>query len=79
MALEFVLVLVMALLSFLRIDTSSLQAQGGQRRPSFFNILRDIPLGRYITFQMAEVAIPRHVFAAILRLIDDLRPSAMPP
>jgi hypothetical protein len=27
----------------LRIDTSSLQAQGGQRRHSFFNILRDIP------------------------------------
>jgi hypothetical protein len=34
---------------------------------------------RYITFQMAEVAIPRHLFAAILRLIDDLRPSALPP
>ncbi len=35
--------------------------------------------GRYIAFQMAEVAIPRHLFAAILRLIDDLRPSALPP
>ena len=35
--------------------------------------------GRYFTFQMAEVAIPRHLFAAILRLIDDLRPSALPP
>ncbi len=34
---------------------------------------------RYITFQMAEVAIPRHLFAAILRLIDDLRPSALLP
>ena len=29
--------------------------------------------GRYVTFQMAEVAIPRKVFAAILRLIADLR------
>jgi hypothetical protein len=28
----------------LRIDTSSLQAQGGQRRHTFFNILRDIPV-----------------------------------
>ena len=35
--------------------------------------------GRYITFRMAEVAIPRHLFAAILCLIDDLRPSALPP
>ena len=35
--------------------------------------------GRYITFQMAEVAIPRHLFAAILRLIDDLGLSALPP
>ncbi len=31
--------------------------------------------GRYITFQLAEVAIPRSLFANILRLIDDLRPA----
>ncbi len=30
--------------------------------------------GRYITFQLAEVAIPRSLFANILRLIDYLRP-----
>jgi hypothetical protein len=30
--------------------------------------------GRYIAFQMAEVAIPRHHFADILRKIADLRP-----
>ncbi len=30
--------------------------------------------GRYITFQMAEVAIPRTLFVEILRLIDGLRP-----
>jgi hypothetical protein len=35
--------------------------------------------GRYITFQMAEVAIPRPLFAEILRLIDGLRPAALPP
>jgi hypothetical protein len=30
--------------------------------------------GRYIAFQMAEVAIPRSLFADILRLIAELRP-----
>ncbi len=35
--------------------------------------------GRYITFQMAEVAIPRKLFAEILRPIDGLRPAALPP
>jgi hypothetical protein len=34
--------------------------------------------GRYITFQMAEVAIPRALFAEILRLIDGLRPRPAP-
>ncbi len=35
--------------------------------------------GRYITFQMAEVAIPRPPFAEILHLIDGLRPAPLPP
>ena len=35
--------------------------------------------GRYITFQMAEVAIPRTLFANILRLIDGLRPAPLLP
>ncbi len=35
--------------------------------------------GRYITFQLAEVAIPRSLFANILRLIDGLRPTPLPP
>jgi hypothetical protein len=35
--------------------------------------------GRYITFQLAEVAIPRALFAEILRLIDRLRPALLPP
>lgn len=29
---------------------------------------------RYVRFQMAEVAVPSHLFAEILRLIDGLRP-----
>ncbi len=35
--------------------------------------------GRYISFQLAEVAIPRLLFAEILRLIDGLRPAPLPP
>ncbi len=35
--------------------------------------------GRYITFQLAEVAIPRPLFAEILRFIDGLRPAPVPP
>ncbi len=35
--------------------------------------------GRCITFQLAEVAIPRALFAAILHLIDGLRPVPLPP
>ena len=35
--------------------------------------------GRYITFQFAEVAIPRSLFANILRLIGGLRPAPLPP
>ena len=35
--------------------------------------------GRYITFQMAEVAVSRALLAGILRLIDGLRPTPLPP
>ncbi len=35
--------------------------------------------GRYATFQLAEVAIPRTLFAEILRLIARLRPASLPP
>ncbi len=35
--------------------------------------------GPYIRFQLAEVAIPRSLFANILRLIDGLRPAPLPP
>ena len=39
-------------------------------------VVRD---GRYNTFQMAEVAIARTLFANILRLIDGLRLAPLPP
>ncbi len=38
-----------------------------------------IRLSRYITFQLAEVAIPRSLFANILGLIDGLRPAPLAP
>jgi hypothetical protein len=34
--------------------------------------------GRYMAFQMAEVAIPRRMFQEILRLIAELRPQPPP-
>jgi hypothetical protein len=34
--------------------------------------------GRYVAFQMAEVVIPRDLFADILRRIDRLRPKPCP-
>ncbi len=34
--------------------------------------------GRYITFQLAEIATHRDLFAEILRLIDRLRPAPLP-
>ena len=34
--------------------------------------------GRYITFQLAEVAVPRELFRKILSLIDDLRRKPAP-
>ena len=34
--------------------------------------------GRYVTFQLAEVAVPRSLFRRILGLIDDLRRRPVP-
>jgi hypothetical protein len=34
--------------------------------------------GRYVAFQMAEVAIPRQMFHEILRFIAELRPQPPP-
>ncbi len=35
--------------------------------------------GRYVTFQLAEVAVPRDLLREILRLIDELRRSPAVP
>ncbi len=40
---------------------------------------RVVSHGRYVTFQLAEAAISRALFAEILRLIDRLRPAPLPP
>ena len=34
--------------------------------------------GRYVTFQLAEVAVPRQLFREISSLIDDLRQRPAP-
>jgi len=34
--------------------------------------------GRYVTFQLAEVAVPRNLFRKNLSLIDDLRRKRVP-
>jgi hypothetical protein len=34
--------------------------------------------GRYVVFQLAEVSVPRSLFASILRRIDHLRPKPPP-
>jgi hypothetical protein len=39
---------------------------------------RIVAHARYVTFQMAEIAVPSELFAEILRLIDGLRPRAAP-
>ena len=35
--------------------------------------------GRYVTFQLAEVAVPKALLAEILRRIGELRPAPLPP
>ncbi len=35
--------------------------------------------GRYVTFQLAEVAVPKALLAKILRRIGELRPAPLPP
>jgi len=39
---------------------------------------RRLSHGRYVAFQMAEVAIPGQMFQEILRLIAELRPQPPP-
>jgi hypothetical protein len=47
---------------------------GGARDQAWLKIgARIVRHGRYVVFQLAEVAVPRALFAAILRRIDRLR------
>jgi hypothetical protein len=38
---------------------------------------RVVTHARYVAFQMAQVAIPRHLFVDILRMVAELRPPPM--
>ncbi len=40
---------------------------------------RVVKHSRYDTFQLAEVTIPRTLFAEMLRLIEEPRPASLPP
>ena len=44
------------------------------KEPLFKISAKVVSHGRYVAFQMAEVAIPRILFADILRLVSELRP-----
>ena len=52
------------------------------RQPAVSNYLttdKVVRHSRHVTFQLAEVAVPRDLFRKILRLIDGLRPAPLPP
>ena len=62
-------------------------AMPGTAQPWSLNSLREklikigakvVTHGRYVTFQMAEVAVPRQMFAEILSLIAQLRALPAP-
>jgi hypothetical protein len=44
----------------------------------FAQFAKVVSHGRYVAFQMAEVAIPQQMFQEILRLIAELRPKPAP-
>jgi hypothetical protein len=62
--------------------TSAGRASNGSRRAGKDNLIKIgakvVSHGRYVIFQMAEVAIPRQMFQEILRLIAELRPQPPP-
>ena len=53
--------------------------RGPRRASPPFDDAKVVRHGRYATFQLAEVAVPRDLFGRILRLIDGLRPAPLPP
>ena len=59
--------------SFMHSPTTSAISCGRWQRPS-----RSRSHGRYVIFQMAEVAIARQMFQEILQLIAELRPQPPP-
>src|SRR6516225_5530869 len=78
-------VVLMCGFSFMRLPTTSPTSCGRWRRRN--TTLKEklikigakvVSHGRYIAFQMAEVAIPRQMFQEILRLIAELRPQPPP-
>ena len=61
-------------------DPELARAQAGTLRLRLLKIgAKVVRHGRYITFQLAEVAIPKALFAEILRQIDGLRLAPLPP
>ncbi len=42
-------------------------------------LIKIVRHGPYVTFQVAEMAVPRELFRKILHLIDRLRPVPLPP
>jgi len=54
--------------------------RGSVGEGSVFSIADEIggAHGRYVTFQIAEVAEPRELFGEIVRLIDNLQPTPAP-
>jgi hypothetical protein len=53
-------------------------AQVQLRRPTREDWRRIVRHGRFVVFQLAEVAVPRALFAEILRRIERLRPRPPP-
>jgi hypothetical protein len=64
-----------------RVETTTLDTifkqLGPVERPTLVNA-KVVSHGRYVAFQMAEVAIPRQMLQEILRLIAELRPQPPP-
>ena len=54
---------------------ASVKSDDAIERPSSSKVgAKVVSHGRYVTFQLAEVAVPRELLRKILSLIDDLRP-----
>jgi hypothetical protein len=54
------------------VSLTAARESGEDRRP------RIVRYGRYVVFQLAEVAVPRALFAQIMHRIDRLRSEPLP-